>query len=107
MNKISPMVALVIAACILILLGGVYLFRNSQSGQELTETSKRGQETGNRMMMGGADAKQAMAQKTGTTSSLEAAPSGPGGGGNPGMMMGGDAAKKMMMERMKGNSGSR
>lgn len=51
MNRnVSPLTTALIVAGILVVLGGFYLFRNSQSSQEVEQTAKRGEASGQKMM---------------------------------------------------------
>ena len=50
MNKINPLVVLVVLVGILIVIGGVYIMHNNQAAKDAQETSKRGEDVGKKMM---------------------------------------------------------
>ena len=63
MNKINPMVAMVVVAGILLALGAIFFIRNGQDAQQAKETSKRGEDSGKQMMMGSGGAQKVMEER--------------------------------------------
>ncbi len=72
MNKINPLVVLLVLVGILVVIGGFYLSHNNQNAKDLQETSKRGEEVGRKMM----EAQSKMSQGGNATDNHMTPPSG-------------------------------